>query len=51
VFDGADATEEIFLDSFHFGDRGNRLLAEALYRELARQKLLQPGAVKPEVCF
>lgn len=51
VFDGAGATEEIFLDSFHFGDRGNRLLAEALYRELARQKLLQPGAAKPEVCF
>ena len=50
VFDEAGATEQIFLDSFHFGDRGNRLLAEALYQELARRALLRPGAAPPS-CF
>lgn len=34
AFDGRSAEEEIFLDSYHFGDRGNELLAERLLAEL-----------------
>ncbi|HED66075.1 MAG TPA: SGNH/GDSL hydrolase family protein [Planctomycetes bacterium] len=30
AFDSATADEEIFLDSYHFGDRGNRVLAARL---------------------
>lgn len=30
VFDKMGAADEIFLDSFHFGDRGNAVLAQAL---------------------
>ena len=35
AFDARTSDEEIFLDSYHFGDRGNRLLAERLF-ELIR---------------
>ena len=31
VFDADGAGEEIFLDSYHFGDRGNRRIAQALF--------------------
>ncbi len=34
VFDSEGPSEEIFLDRFHFGDRGNDRLAEQLYRGL-----------------
>jgi len=34
AFDGRPATEELFLDSYHFGDRGNELLAERLLQAL-----------------
>ena len=30
VFDETPQTEEIFLDSFHFGDRGNLIIAQAM---------------------
>ena len=30
VFDGLVAQDEIFLDSYHFGDRGNKLIADAI---------------------
>lgn len=30
VFDRSPQTEEIFLDNFHFGDRGNQAIAEAM---------------------
>ncbi|MGH7898976.1 MAG: hypothetical protein ACREQQ_13555, partial [Candidatus Binatia bacterium] len=30
VFDRMPATEEVFLDNFHFGDRGNLAIAEAM---------------------
>jgi len=30
VFDASPADEEIFLDSYHFGDRGNERIARAL---------------------
>lgn len=36
VFDGMAAAEDIFLDSFHFGDKGNRLIAQALAEALWR---------------
>ena len=34
AFDDRTSSEEVFLDSFHFGDRGNRLAAEHLYKLL-----------------
>ncbi len=34
IFDGRSAGEEIFLDSYHFGDRGNELLAARLLEAL-----------------
>lgn len=40
VFDDSGPDTEIFLDSYHFGDRGNERIARALYRELA--PLLRP---------
>lgn len=42
VFESCDAHEEIFLDSAHFGDRGNRHIAHAIEKKLApviQQKL------------
>ena len=30
IFDGLDGSQEVFLDSYHFGDRGNRMVAEKL---------------------
>jgi lysophospholipase L1-like esterase len=30
IFDADGPEQEIFLDSYHFGDRGNRRIAEAL---------------------
>lgn len=37
MFDGHGADQEIFLDSFHFGDRGNALIADALHGPLLDQ--------------
>ncbi|MEE8579994.1 MAG: SGNH/GDSL hydrolase family protein [Myxococcota bacterium] len=34
VFDADEADQEIFLDRFHFGDRGNQRIAGRLHREL-----------------
>jgi hypothetical protein len=31
LFDADGADQEIFLDSYHFGDRGNRRIAEELF--------------------
>jgi hypothetical protein len=41
ALDDRGADEEVFLDSYHFGDRGNRILAERLF-ELLRP-FLDPG--------
>lgn len=35
ALDGLGAESEVFLDSYHFGDRGNRLLARWLFERLA----------------
>ncbi len=34
LFDGYAATDEVFLDQFHFGDKGNRTIAEAMARQI-----------------
>ncbi len=34
TFDSLDSQTEVFLDSYHFGDRGNKYIAEKLYQEL-----------------
>jgi hypothetical protein len=45
AFDDASASDEIFLDSYHFGDRGNRLLAERLERWVGGHSLPGRGAI------
>lgn len=34
VFDNCDQAQEVFMDSYHFGDRGNELIAARLYQDL-----------------
>jgi hypothetical protein len=34
MFDGAGEEEEIFLDSYHFGDRGNERIAENIFLKI-----------------
>ncbi len=34
VFDGLPAGTEVFLDAYHFGDRGNELIAERIFESL-----------------
>ncbi|MCA9773766.1 MAG: hypothetical protein KC466_15220 [Myxococcales bacterium] len=34
MFDGDPATEEIFLDSYHFGDRGNERIARRMFESI-----------------
>jgi lysophospholipase L1-like esterase len=34
VFDGCSQAQEVFMDSYHFGDRGNELIAARLYQDL-----------------
>lgn len=36
VFDRSDAQNDIFLDQFHFGDKGNALIAQAIHAELTK---------------
>ncbi len=40
VFDHLSSDTDIFVDSYHFGDKGNRLIAERLFAEL--RPLLEP---------
>ena len=42
VFDAR--SDDIFIDSFHFGDKGNALIAEAMADAQLAQGLLPPGA-------
>ncbi len=44
VFAGSDAKDEIFLDSFHFADRGNEIIVQALLRRLRDLRLLANDA-------
>lgn len=37
VFDQMDDQEDIFLDSYHFGDKGNEIVARQLYSHLKRR--------------
>jgi hypothetical protein len=34
MFDGFDEQEEIFMDSYHFGDRGNEKIAEKIFLQI-----------------
>jgi hypothetical protein len=34
VFDDMEPGVDVFVDSYHFGDRGNRMIADRLYQEL-----------------
>jgi hypothetical protein len=41
VFDGLDDQEEIFMDSYHFGDKGNEKIAENLFLQIKSRFLKQ----------
>jgi len=34
VFDGIGDQEEIFVDSYHFGDKGNEIIAQSLFTHI-----------------
>ena len=36
VFDSVEESIAVFLDSSHFGDRGNQILAQNIYRSIRR---------------
>jgi hypothetical protein len=44
VFDGLDANTMVFLDKFHLGDRGNELVARALFPHAVEALATPPGA-------
>ncbi len=35
IFDHLTENDEVFLDSYHFGDRGNEIVAQAIYQRIA----------------
>jgi len=35
IFDQINEKEDIFIDSYHFGDRGNEIIAQAIYRAIS----------------
>lgn len=39
VFDSLPSDNEIFLDSYHFGDKGNQIIAQAMFEFLAETNL------------
>lgn len=47
MFDGYSAKDEIFLDQFHFGDKGNALIADAMFSAIASHLAGRPGVLKP----
>lgn len=47
MFDGYKATDEIFLDQFHFGDKGNAVIADAMLSAIATHLAAQRGGPKP----
>ncbi len=47
VFDGYQATDEVFLDQFHFGDKGNAVIADAMFSAIANHLAGQAAVSKP----
>lgn len=47
AFDGYQATDEVFLDQFHFGDKGNAVIANAMFSAIATHLAARPGLPKP----
>ena len=41
IFDAMDTNEELFLDSYHFGDKGNHIIAKQIYHHIKNTILLQ----------
>lgn len=39
IFDQMDEQDDIFLDSYHFGDKGNEMIAQQIYRHLTEKFL------------
>lgn len=42
MFDGFDEQEEIFMDSYHFGDKGNEKIAENIFLQIKGRIVKQP---------
>ena len=34
IFDNMNNQEDIFIDSYHFGDKGNEIIAENIYQQI-----------------
>ena len=47
MFDSYSATDEIFLDQFHFGDKGNEIIADAMFSAIASHLAIRPAVLKP----
>jgi lysophospholipase L1-like esterase len=47
IFDDHKVTDEIFLDQFHFGDKGNAIIAAAIFSGVANHLASRHGAPKP----
>lgn len=47
IFDGYQATDEVFLDQFHFGDKGNAVIADAMFSAIANHLAGQAAVSKP----
>ncbi len=47
IFDGHQATDEVFLDQFHFGDKGNAVIADAMFYAIANYLAGQAAVSKP----
>ena len=45
VFDDYGSDADIFVDSFHFGDRGNEIIARSLFEDIRSLVLRDAGAV------
>lgn len=48
TFDDYRATDEIFLDQFHFGDKGNAVIADVMFAAIASQVARQGAVSKPQ---
>ena len=44
VFDGLSGADDVFVDSYHFGDKGNEMVAEAIFDRI-RDRVARRRAV------
>lgn len=49
MFDGSGANEEIFLDSYHFGDKGNEMIAQSIFLQIKARLVRTAPAATPAI--